>query len=108
MTLLVLSDLHVVCFSTGLVEAKKINKIFVVELYKRALDVVVPRAASLFLELATLLKYACHGAWNNTHAVIGVGWVLVEVDARHGEGLATTCLAIGEDGTVESFYETRD
>lgn len=105
-TLLVLSDLHI---TLGvLIRAEKVYKVLVVYFYKGSLDVVLPGRASFLLEFTALLKYARDSSGNNTHAIIRVGGVRVEVNARHSEGFAAARLAIRKDGAVETVNEARD
>lgn len=87
---------------------QQINEIFVVNLDEGSLDGAVPRVPPFLFELLDRVENSGHCSGNNAHAVIGIRWVRIQVHSGHGVSLARGCLAIGEDGAIESLQKAGD
>jgi hypothetical protein len=108
MTILVLSNLYLSSPSDGVVHAQEINKVFVIYLNEGPLDTIVPGIAPFLFELSGLGKNSGNGTRNNTHTIIRVRGVSVEVDTSHGKCFPATCLAISENCAVKAFNKAGD
>jgi hypothetical protein len=107
MTVLVFSDLDLGLTARRVVHVQQIDEILVVQLNKRSLDAKAPCCAALFLQLSGTCKDVRNGSRNDTHAVVSVRGICIQIDAGHGKCLATAGLAIGQDGAVETLEKAR-
>ena len=84
---------------------KQVKKVFVVNLDEGALETKVPSASSFLAKLLCTRKDCRYSPWDDTHTVLRISRVGVEVDTGHRMRFSGTGLTVGEDGAVEAFQE---
>jgi len=107
-TVFVLPNLNVTAAADREFVGEQVKKVFVINLDEGALESEIPGTDSFLAELPCTGEDRCHGSWDNTHTVLGVCGVGVEVESGHCMRLAGTGLSVREDGTVEALQEPRD
>ena len=87
---------------------KQVKEVFVVNLYEGTLETKVPSTSSFLAELPCTRKDCCNSPWDDTHTILGISRIGVEVDTGHRMRLSGTGLSVCEDGTVEALQESRN
>ena len=105
MAMFVLPNLNFTTTTDGGIFGEQVEKIFVVNFDKRALETKTPSASSFLTELPGTGEDRRDSSGDDSHAVLGICRVGVEVDAGHCMRFAGTGLSVCENGTVETLQE---
>lgn len=98
-------NLNVSASTGGMFFGKQVEKVFIVDFYEGALDTKIPSTSSLLAELPCTSKDDGYSSWDDTHTVLGISGVCIEVDTGHCMRFSGTGLSVGEDGTVKALQK---